>query len=784
MRNRMKKMMTLITAGALAVTAAASLAGCGGNFKPLSSIPSGAVSSNGGFVVGVADYIYFINGVESYTSDNTYGEPVKGALMRAKKSELASGGGEIVVPSLMTAGDYDAGIYIYGDRVYYATPNNIENTAGQVEQNYLDFKSAKLDGSSVVSYFNVSDNAASYRFVQVDGTVYVLYTESETLHSYNTAKKTDTVLAKDVSDVIFSDNKEDPYAYYTMGVTMDADIESGSHDRDYNQLFRVRADATECPYAEIRDYAWNKDYLDENDGEAPYLNFGMLLLDGIGAIYQDEPTIFSHDVAGSTPLSAAGYTYTVQSVTDDGIYFTRADLATTGSVGEAGWLYFLSMDKLASGNSVTRNADDTLDVVAQPTETEQASDEAIFYIEDGKHHYLFTEDSNIYRADVDETGKASVLRIAQGIGTATLVCIDSSDSTYRYLYYTVSGSSGNNIYRVVYNGTEEDYKTLGYDSTKPYRATQVLNIQHAKSWYDFEMIDGLLFFADSETIGNAAYNYTAYVDLKNASGAMMNNSELSDYNDKLDETLGDEGYLAKLSDDDRTALSTAVKYYFYTGKTELFYENIEEAKTESGKTDYELYHKDDIADFDAYTKAGHTLRSDFIHAIGKMSEADEENLNSYWKTTLEHYTAPESTEETEGGLPAWAGALIGIAVGIVVIGIAVGVYLVIRSKKSEEAETEEKMFVDTTDDKSVDVYSDEPTPAEETPEETSEEAEEAQEESESEEAAGEEESGEANEEVSEEAPEVAEEQAPEAEQSAESADAPQDGQKPEGEPEA
>ncbi len=725
MRNTLKKLMTVFTAGTLAVTAAASLAGCGGKFKPLSGIPSGTATSNGGFVVEVQDYIYFINGVESYTADNTYGDPVKGALMRVKKSELSSGAsGEIVVPSLMAAGDYEAGIYIYGDRVYYATPNNIENTVGEIEQNYLDFKSAKLDGSSVESYFNVSDNAANYRFVQVDGTVYVLYTQSETLHSYNTAKKQDTVLAKGVSDVIFSENKEDPYAYYTMGVTMDADMPNGSHDRDYNQLFRVRADVTECPYAEIRDYAWNEDYLEEND-EEPYLNFGTLLLDGIGSIYQENPTIFSHDLAGSTPLSAAGFTYTVQSVTDDGIYFTRADLATTGSVGEAAWLYFLPADKLETGNSVTRNSDETLDIVAQPTDTEKANDEAIYYVENGEHHYLYTADSNIYRVDVNEAGEANVVRIAQGIGTATLVCIDDSDPTYRYLYYTTSGNAGNYVFRVVYNGSEENYKTLNYDANKPYRPTQVLRIEHARSWYDIEVLDGRLFFADAETIGSSSYNYVAYVDLKNASGALMNNSELSDYNDRLDETLGDEGYLAELTDEDRTALSTAIKYYFYTGKTDLFYENIEEAKTESGESDYELYHQEDIADFEAYTKSGKDLRSMFIHEIGSKSENDIDAIDSYWKTTLEHYTAPSSEEETSGGLPAWAGALIGIAIGVVVLGVAVGVYLVMRSRKSEEEEKEEKMFVDTTDDKSVDVYADQPEPQpEEAPAEEPEEPEE------------------------------------------------------------
>ena len=48
----------------------------------------GEVVSNGGFVVEKGNYVYFINGVEAYSSDNTYGTPVKGALMRIAKSDL------------------------------------------------------------------------------------------------------------------------------------------------------------------------------------------------------------------------------------------------------------------------------------------------------------------------------------------------------------------------------------------------------------------------------------------------------------------------------------------------------------------------------------------------------------------------------------------------------------------------------------------------------------------------------------------------------------------------
>ena len=267
MRNLFRKICVFTAAATLAVSAAAFTA-CDYVFTPLTDNPpaDAEVSSQGGFVVEKGDYVYFINGVETYTSDNTYGTPVKGALMRAKMSDIRAGenNAETVIPSLMVAADYTSGIYIYGDRIYYATPNNVINTAGTVDNTYLDFKSVSLDGSDVRDYFRISDNAALYRFVEVGETVYVVYEMDDTLISYNTADGTSTDLARSVSAYAFnSADKSDPYIYYTMSVTDKADSDS-SYSYNYNQIYRVRADAVEAPY----DYTWHQEWLDEdNDGE-------------------------------------------------------------------------------------------------------------------------------------------------------------------------------------------------------------------------------------------------------------------------------------------------------------------------------------------------------------------------------------------------------------------------------------------------------------------------------------------------------------------------------------
>ena len=735
MRNFSKKLITIFTAGVMAASVGA-LAACEVSFTPLDGdFSSGEVVSNGGFVVEKGNYVYFINGVETYTSDNTYGTPVKGALMRIEKSDLAAGNNnaEVVIPSLMVAADYTSGIYIFGDRVYFATPNNVRNTSGVIESEYLDFKSARLDGSDIEHYFNVADNATVYRYAEVEGAVYLVYESDSELHSYNTETDTDTLLAQDVVEyVVDTAASGTPYIYYTMGVTADIDVEGGSLERDYNQVYRVRADVTEetAPY----EYTFSEEYLEEHDGEVPYVNLGEIVLDGIGAAYAGSPTQFTHDLtSGVTPLSYAGYTYSLQAYANGGLYFTRTDLAQTGSTGEDGWLYYLSAEELGEGwNSVTGNGADYLDVVAQTTDN--AGTAAIFYLDEaGAHHYLYVADGNIFRADVTETGTETTL-IARGATDAVLISIDDTSSEeYSYVYYTISGDSGSDIYRAVYNGTEEDYRTLGYEENAPFRPVQILDIEHAGSWYNFEIVDGTIFFADAEAIGATSYNYIATFSLKNESGAVMDNAELKALNEEYEKIVGEDGIIESSADDVGENMPNALRYYFFMGQHDLFYaaaekysdykydfsdgylayestafaRNIQEAVDEGRKETY-LYSEEEQDYFKGYIEDGGGLgeartRSHFIRHIGAMSESDFDAMEAYWSSMLQHITV--ETETT--GLPGWAWVLIGVGIGVVVVGAGLAVFFVLRAKKRKAGESHEpKMFVDTTDDRSVDVYAD------------------------------------------------------------------------------
>ena len=601
MRKGFRKFIA-IAAAAVMSAGALSLAACGTDFVPPKGMPQdGDPVSNGGFVVAKGDYYYFINGIESYTSDNTYGKPVKGALYRIKMGDLKENEAERVVPSIIVAGTYDAGIYIYGDRVYYTTPNDVPDAiTGETDTNYMYFKSAKLDGTDVKSYFAVESNSTPYRIVSVGGTVYVMYVESNDIYSYNTSNSTTTLLADNTTAYVF--NKQDltdPTVYFTMAVSENQDSDKDPKSFNYNQVYRVKADATSAPY----EYKWDMDYIEEElGGEMPYTNLGEIVLDGISS--NDDKTQFNH--SETKPADLQGHTYTLRSYENGGLYYTdKPAKAADSSVGsnDNGRLLYLDASKVGAGwDPVKVNAEigTTVDLVANAVNlADTATTSALFY-RGGKngegHHYLYVKNNSICRADVDAEGKhiSEDLQIAKAVSGATLISVDLSDPDYDYVWFSRSNGSGRSIERAVINGEEKNYKELEFEGldNAPYKPAKVLNVEHADSWYQFELIGTDLFFADADSdVASKSFNYVSTVSLANADGKLMNNVELAAFTAKYDSVMSTDakvGLLAKLSANSNSKLSTALRYYFMTGEAEQFGDNIDFA-VDNGKSETYLY---------------------------------------------------------------------------------------------------------------------------------------------------------------------------------------------------
>ena len=200
----MKKFIAGIITVVLSLTAILGLSACKGGMETTTMKNWGDVISVGGAIAETENYLYYVNGLGSSANDNTFGKAVKGALLAVDKSTLASDEikTEIVVPKLMVASDYNAGVYIFGEGeetyVYYATPSTEKDSSGNVAKSTLSFMRTKLDGTNTETFFSVKGLGTNYRIAEKDGVVYIVYydEEAKALKTYNTQEKSVSVIAE------------------------------------------------------------------------------------------------------------------------------------------------------------------------------------------------------------------------------------------------------------------------------------------------------------------------------------------------------------------------------------------------------------------------------------------------------------------------------------------------------------------------------------------------------------------------------------------------------------
>lgn len=226
------------------------IVGCDKGWTSTVTDYSGEVSSNGGFLVEKGDWVYFINGIEDYTSENTFGQVVKGAVVRAKKAELSSKDKtvDVVVPEIVysTQKGNGNGLFIFGDYIYYATPCSEKNANGDVKNTEIEYMRTKLDGSETKVIANLSTNSDPFRFVQLDNVCYLaVYTSNDdgdkVIRVYNADTQSLVKESKKVTSYAFPDDLNAKYAYYTTSVHNEALDE----DESFNAVYRIALDGSE-----------------------------------------------------------------------------------------------------------------------------------------------------------------------------------------------------------------------------------------------------------------------------------------------------------------------------------------------------------------------------------------------------------------------------------------------------------------------------------------------------------------------------------------------------------
>ena len=211
---------------------------------------------HGGFVAETDNYVYFINGVESYSTDYTTGNVTKGALLRVKKADFAARNTdskyatayETVVSKLLVSGDTGAGFYIFGDYVYYAVPSLEKDKTGTIKRDQLNFFRTKLDGSETSKKIADVDfpSATTFRYIQSGNNVYLVVNSTE-LYVYDAVNGGEiyTTKAKDgdknvdkigVVEVLFSKNN----VYFTSNpINQNLSNEDNIQKESFHVVYKV-----------------------------------------------------------------------------------------------------------------------------------------------------------------------------------------------------------------------------------------------------------------------------------------------------------------------------------------------------------------------------------------------------------------------------------------------------------------------------------------------------------------------------------------------------------------
>ncbi|MBQ0017046.1 MAG: hypothetical protein KBT30_00260 [Clostridiales bacterium] len=181
------------------------------------------VSSNGSMVVRKGNYLYFANGYfgtsKMVDGDNKEGKVEFSSLYRA---ELDNNGNliyddegnltkvEKVISKVV--GFENCGIYIFDDKIYYASPND-QRSGSSVDFTKTDFYMANLDGTGATRIYktNVGSTSIKFAFYKYDGEVYLSLYDSSDLYIISCSDKNVVKAVEGVQSVVMP--KVESYVY-------------------------------------------------------------------------------------------------------------------------------------------------------------------------------------------------------------------------------------------------------------------------------------------------------------------------------------------------------------------------------------------------------------------------------------------------------------------------------------------------------------------------------------------------------------------------------------------
>ena len=158
-------------------------------------------SNNSKFTIQKGNYLYFTNGLLSYEElaegDNDYGNVKNSAIYRQKLDDKGNielnEDGEKLKPELLASkvvGYENGGMYIYEDKLYFATPTNRRDRTGEIRYDLVDFYSINLDGSNpqrIYETSNLGGEGFEFKFINHNNSLNLYTIESSELKMLNIA---------------------------------------------------------------------------------------------------------------------------------------------------------------------------------------------------------------------------------------------------------------------------------------------------------------------------------------------------------------------------------------------------------------------------------------------------------------------------------------------------------------------------------------------------------------------------------------------------------------------
>ena len=432
----MKKLFKILLITVLTVISGIVMFGCGGSGFEASLKNWGEVESVNGFVAQTKNNVYFINGIGDSSLDNSFGNPVKGALVGIAKSDLVAGKldkAEIVVPKLFVASDYNAGLYVDGDYVYYGSPSTRKEASGSIATGYLAFEKTKLDGSATETFFTIKGLASEYRFAKVGDSVMVLYYDEEDLaikqYNFNNGetkvivKKDEKAESESLKDYKFIESEDCSSATVVYSTTI------------YSEKYY--ADKADKGNYNRATYPYNKMYSYTIGGEVNNVN-GQTANKTYAITYTDGEFVFftETDISGKEKVFGAKASE-VMDATKWVEINDKTALATSTYIVSLTEVYKFSSEE----NIIYKSTLVGKEELVRKTIAKVTSVSGLIKIVDNNVYYYNTE-KEICRVEMNNAD-AKLERVSKGISTATFyapefITVGEKD----YMLYVDASSAG------------------------------------------------------------------------------------------------------------------------------------------------------------------------------------------------------------------------------------------------------------------------------------------------------------------------------------------------------